>query len=174
MKGTNSAQPPCSFSTRIGFLIRINCLAASCRFRPADCNKNTKCDELPSIIGTSSEVMSIKILSIPIPAIADIKCSIVAILWISSFSWLTMVVHRVVSPTICGATLNSITGSRSTRRKTIPVFTGAGRKVMIDSCPVCSPMPRALMELTMVLWFKGNSYTYVYPDCRYRKKVFIR
>ena len=62
----------------------------------------------------------------PRPATAESKCSTVETLTCCS---LTKQVHNVVSPTASGVALISTTGLRSIRRKTIPVFASAGRRV---------------------------------------------
>ena len=50
---------------------------AFCSSMPADCSKNTNGAALPSMIGTSAAVRSTNALSMPRPAIADIRCSTV-------------------------------------------------------------------------------------------------
>ena len=90
------------------------------------------------MIGISAESISTYKLSIPKPASADSKCSTVDTLMLSGF---IKQVHKVVSPTASGAALISTTGSRSIRRKTIPVFIGAGRRVTCTFSPLCSPTP---------------------------------
>ena len=77
------------------------------------------------MIGTSGALTSTKQLSIPKPLIADIRCSTVEILTPS----FTKVVDKVVSPTLEAFASMATIGSRSILVKTIPVFTGAGRKV---------------------------------------------
>src|SRR3954463_2141594 len=70
------------------------------------------------------------------------RCSTV---WIFT-SPCTSVEARRASPTSSARAGMSITGSRSTRRNTMPVSGGAGRSVMRTLRPVCKPTPEALMD----------------------------
>ena len=106
---------------------------------PADCSRNTKGPALPSMIGTSDEERSTTALSMPSPAKAESRCSIVETLtspWIS-------VVPSVVSPTFSAVACMSTDSSRSVRRKTIPEFAGPGRNAISTLRPVCRPTPVA-------------------------------
>ena len=78
------------------------------------------------MIGNSAEDSSTIMLSMPRPALADIRCSTV---WTLAGPQLRPV-HRVVSVTRSAAAGISTTGSRSVRRNTMPWSTGAGRRVM--------------------------------------------
>jgi hypothetical protein len=91
------------------------------------------------MIGTSWEESSIRALSMPRPARADIRCSTVA----TRTPSLMRVVPSVVSPTSMPSARTSTWGSRSVRRNTMPVFTGAGPRVMRTFSPVCRPTPVA-------------------------------
>ncbi|KAG0920288.1 hypothetical protein G6F40_015790 [Rhizopus arrhizus] len=93
---------------------------------PADCSRNTNGPAEPSMIGSSAEDSSTMMLSTPRPANADIRCSTV---WILA-SLQVRPVHRVTSVTSSALAGTSTTGSRSTRRNTMPWLTGAGRRVM--------------------------------------------
>ena len=62
----------------------------------------------------------------PNPAIAESRCSIV----MTRVEPSTRAVQRLVSPTFSALAWISTGWSKSTRRKTIPVSTAAGRKVM--------------------------------------------
>ncbi len=115
---------------------------------PADWIRNTNGPALPSMIGTSEALRSTYRLSMPRPASADIKCSIVETRVPSSA---TSVVESAVSPTRLGSARISHTGVRSTRRNTMPVLTGAGRSVMTTFSPLCMPTPVALMTFFRVL-----------------------
>ena len=91
-------------------------------------------------------------LSIPKPARADIRCSIVATL-MPSF---TKVVPRFVSPTNSAEAGISVQDSLSTLRKIIPVLTPAGLNVIRTFFPVCNPTPVALIDVFMVLCLNMN------------------
>ena len=87
-------------------------------------------------------------LSIPKPANADIKCSIVAI-WVSPS---TKVVAKVVAPTLSTIALISTCGFKSILLKIIPVSSSAGNKFNFICLPECNPTPVALIGLVSVLW----------------------
>jgi len=111
-------------------------------------SKNTKDAAEPSRMGTSSAVMSMNKLSMPRPAQADMRCSTVKTLALPT----EMVDARRVSVT-AKALMGMSTGcGKSTRRKTMPVLTGAGRKVSSTRCPLCRPTPTALVRDLRVLW----------------------
>ena len=59
------------------FSTRMKRFGAFCSSMPADCSRNTNGAALPSMIGTSDAVRSTNALSMPRPAIADIRCSTV-------------------------------------------------------------------------------------------------
>ena len=61
----------------LSFLTFINFFIPSCSSSPADCKRKTNGPALPSIIGTSGPSSLIMQLSIPRPAIAERRCSIV-------------------------------------------------------------------------------------------------
>ena len=157
--------------TVIGFLIRINCFAASCSIIPADCTKNTKGLALPSIIGISEAETSTNRLSIPNPARADIKCSMVD----TRTSPLTSVVDNAVSPTFSGLAAMLTIGSRSVRRKTMPESGSAGCKVKYTFSPVWSPTPVALMVFLIercLIMSVPNSRAAMVPDKPLITKIF--
>ena len=114
---------------------------------PADCIKKTKGPALPSMIGISGPLTLIMQLSTPNPAMADRRCSMVAILDPSLYK----VVDSVVSPTCSNMAGISTFGSRSDLMKLIPESAGAGSNSKITFLPLCSPTPMALMGLVMVL-----------------------
>jgi hypothetical protein len=89
---------------------------------PADWMRNTNGPALPSMIGTSAAPSSTMALSMPSPASADIRCSTVATRTPSLIS----VVPSMVSPTCMPSPARPRGGSRSVRRNTMPVLTGAG------------------------------------------------
>src|SRR5690625_167262 len=133
--------------TVTGRRMRMNCFGASCSSMPADWMRKTKGPALPSMMGTSAALSSTQALSMPSPAMADSRCSTVE----TRTSPRTKVVDRVVSPTFSARAGISTIGSRSTRRNTMPVFTGAGRRVRYTFSPVCRPTPVARMVLRRVL-----------------------
>ncbi len=120
-----------------GFSTRMNFLAAGCSCTPACCNKNTNDEAEPSMIGISSALTSMNILSMPRPAQADIRCSTVETRAPSLISTEAM----RVSPTAIALAGNSTMGSRSTRRNTMPLSGAAGRKVSSTLVPECRPTP---------------------------------
>ena len=79
----------------------------------------------------------------PRPQQADIRCSMVATLGAPA-SPLGEIVDAIrVSLTALAETRISTGDGRSTRRNTMPVSGGAGRRVSSTLCPLCSPMPTA-------------------------------
>ena len=104
---------------------------------PADWIRNTNGPALPSMIGTSPAVSSMKRLSMPRPASADIRCSTVD----TPASPAASVVPSVVSVTFVARAGMSTGGSRSVRRNTMPVLGGAGLSTIRTLRPVCRPMP---------------------------------
>ena len=126
--------------------MRMKRLGASCSTTPADCSRNTNGPDEPSMIGTSGADSSTSRLSIPSPARADIRCSTVWTLAPSRAS----PVHRVVSHTNSPEAGISTTGSRSTRRNTMPVSGAAGRIVRKTLSPLCRPTPVARITFLMV------------------------
>ena len=78
-------------------------------------------------------------LSTPIPARADIRCSIVAI----SVPLCSSVVDKVVSPTKFARAGISTTLLPSIFLNKIPVSGSAGCKVNVAFLPVCNPTPVA-------------------------------
>ena len=109
--------------------------------------RKTKRVELPSIIGISGPSQSIMQLSTPIPAKADIRCSIVAI----SAPSCSKVVERVVSPTKFACAGISTTLSPFLLLKIIPVSGSAGCNVRVAFFPVCRPTPVADVLFLIVL-----------------------
>ena len=99
------------------------------------------------MIGTSAADNSTIILSIPKPANADIKCSIVATLVL----FLIKVVPRFVSPTDFASAGISTKGSISTLLKIIPMLIPAGLRVIKTFFPVCKPTPVAFIVVFIVL-----------------------
>src|SRR5438445_399380 len=69
---------------------------------------------------------------------------------------LANVVERLFSTTF--STRASISGlpSRSTRRKRMPVFGGAGRNVIVTGLPLCNPTPEKLPGRLMVCCCNTN------------------
>ena len=88
----------------------MNFFIWSCSSKPADSSKNTNGAALPSIIGISGPFTSTYALSIPSPAIADMRCSMVDIL----VSPEVRQVDNEVSPTFSAEAFISTTGSKST------------------------------------------------------------
>src|SRR5210317_430418 len=82
----------------------------------------------------------------PRPASAASRCSTVETRSAPSIRQ----VESVVSPTHSARAGISSTGSRSTRRNTIPQSTGAGLMVRWTSSPVCRPIPVAVIALRSV------------------------
>ena len=99
---------------------------------PADWIRNTKGPALPSMIGTSPAVSSMNALSMPSPASADRRCSTVE----TPAPFAVSVVPSVVSLTFVARAGTSTGGSRSVRRKTMPVFGGAGLSTIRTLRPV--------------------------------------
>src|SRR5699024_9822841 len=118
--------------------------------------------ELPSITGISGASTSIKRLSMPKPAKAADKCSMVETRTPSS---LTKAVHSMVSLTNAASALMSTVGVRSVRRNTIPVFAGAGTKVICTLCPECKPIPVAC-----TVFFNVRCLIIKYPPVTYPPK----
>ena len=114
--------------------------------RPACFNKNTNEAAEPSMMGISSAVKSTIRLSIPNPAHADSRCSTVDTRTPSFSSTDAM----RVSPTPKADAGNSTTGSRSTRRNTMPVSTAAGRRLNSTRVPQCRPTPVVVIACSIV------------------------
>ena len=91
----------------------MNFLAAFCSSIPADWMRKTKGAAEPSRMGTSGASRSTQALSMPNPAKADIRCSMVPTLTPSR----SRQEHIRVSPTIRAWAGKSTGSGRSTRRK---------------------------------------------------------
>src|SRR5262245_37706991 len=91
------------------------------------------------MIGTSGPPTSTYALSMPRPAKADIRCSIVAMREVPT----PMHVDSRVSTTDSAVARACIDPAMSAREKTIPLFTAAGRKVIATFAPECRPTPVA-------------------------------
>src|SRR5690606_13681651 len=127
-------------------------LAAFCSTMPTDWIRNTNDPADPSRMGISGAVTSTWRLSMPSPATAAMRCSTVATRTeASSPSSAAVSVEAMrVSVTRSGRAAISTGGSRSTRRKTMPVSAAAGRSVSSTRWPECSPTPVALTRALMV------------------------
>ncbi|MNZ78938.1 hypothetical protein D3C78_975310 [compost metagenome] len=99
------------------------------------------------MMGISAAVTSISRLSMPSPAKADIRCSMVPIRTPVSE---TSVEERRVSFTSEGCTLTLTGSGRSVRRNTMPVSGAAGFRVSFTLSPECRPTPVALIAFFKV------------------------
>jgi hypothetical protein len=99
------------------------------------------------MMGTSSALNSMIALSMPRPANAERRCSIVDTL----APLAAIVVPSVVSPTFAARAGMSTGSSRSVRRNQMPWLAGAGRSAISTFLPVCSPTPVARIEFLSVL-----------------------
>ena len=121
---------------------------------------------LPSMIGTSGPAMSMRRLSMPRPHSADIRCSTVDTLASPRFN----VDESRVSP-ISPARAGISTGAtRSVRRNTIPLSTGAGASMSSTRAPVCKPTPVVEIALRSVRCFNMGTGERSTPCLPFRRK----
>ena len=130
------------------------CFAASCSAMPAFSMTSTKGWELPSMIGISGPLISMRQLSTPIPTNAARTCSTVLTFTPLSSS----VVPLEVSVTRSQSAL--ITGSpgKSTRLNWKPNPALAGCSTMSTKMPVCKPVPEMLIEVLSVCCLSGLNF----------------
>ena len=118
---------------------------------PAFSINSTKGAELPSIMGISGPVTSIKQLSIPNPTNAANTCSTVLI-----FAPLdSRVVPRLVSVTRSQSALITGCSGKSVLLNCNPNPGLAGCRVRSAKMPVCSPVPEMVTGLPMVCCLSG-------------------
>jgi hypothetical protein len=94
-------------------------------------------------MGTSSPEISTTRLSMPRPAQADIRCSMVCTLGADGSPPALIVEAMRVSHTARAFTGMSTGEARSMRRNTMPWPGGAGRSVSSTFWPLCTPTPTA-------------------------------
>jgi hypothetical protein len=124
---------------KVSSMLRMR-TGASCSALPVWSSSARKGSALPSPAGSSSASSSTTALSMPRATAAARKCSTV---WMRASPMPRVVPSSVPTTYWTWAGTGSLP-ARSVRRKTIPVFTGAGSTLTRTGAPVCSPTPSTL------------------------------